>query len=169
MIHKNKNRATDLFSASIVEYVRKVMPDRAILALVRDRLDEELGGAPASKRGRPAAAVTAPKGPARHRGRPKGALTPEKIAALESVERIVRGSEGISASEVAREAGIPQSRAAAALKELKREKRIFQGGDRRFARYAADSKTAEAASTSARSHAEGPKVGGKRGKKKSKK
>jgi len=63
----------------------------------------------------------------------------------------------VSASDVARAAGIPQAHAAYALKQLKLSKRIFQAGDRRFARYAADSKTANEASLKARSTASGPK------------
>jgi len=64
----------------------------------------------------------------------------------------------VSASDVARAAGIPQTRAAAALKELKISRRIFQGGDRRFARYAGDAKSAEQASLHARKTASGPSV-----------
>jgi hypothetical protein len=84
---------------------------------------------------------------------------------LTVVERVVKGASGLAASEVAKAAGVPQSRAAAALKELKLAKRIFQGGDRRFARYAGDAKTAEAASLYARKHAAGPQTK-KKGKKK---
>jgi len=51
---------------------------------------------------------------------------------------------------------VPQTRVAAALKDLKLAKRICQGGDRRFARYAGDLKTAEQASLSARKNASGP-------------
>jgi hypothetical protein len=76
------------------------------------------------------------------------------------VERIVKASSGVSASDVAKSAGIPQTRAAAALKELKLEKRIFQGGDRRFARYAGDAKQAELASVTARKNASGPTTNG---------
>ena len=80
----------------------------------------------------------------------------ERKETLESVERVVKSSSGVSASEVAKAAGVPQPRAAAALKELKLEKRIFQGGDRRFARYAGDAKVAEEASLAARLTASGP-------------
>ncbi len=91
-------------------------------------------------------------------GRPKktAALSAERQEVLNSVERIVKASGGVSASDVARQAGIPQTRAAAALKELKLAKRIFQGGDRRFARYAGEQKTAEQASLNARKTAAGP-------------
>ncbi len=62
----------------------------------------------------------------------------------------------MAVSEVARAAGIPPSRATAAIKELKIAKRVFQGGDRRFARYAGDPRSAQAASELARKTASGP-------------
>jgi hypothetical protein len=83
---------------------------------------------------------------------------------LNAVERIVKAGSGLAASDVAKAANIPQSRASTALKELKGQRKIFQGGDRRFARYAGDSKTAEQASLNARKHASGPM--GRGGKKK---
>ena len=161
--------ATDAFSAQIVELVRN-MPDEAILELVKNRL----GIAPfrglgrqlpvQGRRGRPARAAASAKAkravPAEKRrsGRPRKAVTlsEERKETLDMVERLVKASSGLSASEVARSASIPQPRAAAALKELKLEKRIFQGGDRRFARYAGDAKVAEAASLTARTTASGP-------------
>jgi hypothetical protein len=159
------------------------MPDEAILALVKNQLGAitgTAGFAVAPRRGRPpkivaAIAAAAPaakaakpvkpakrgrpakagrKGPGRPRQSP--ALSAERQATLEKVEKLVKGSSGVSASEVARSASIPQTRAAAALKELKLAKRIFQGGDRRFARYAGDAKTAEQASLSSRKSASGP-------------
>jgi hypothetical protein len=109
----------------------------------------------------PAAAPAAKRGAApakRKPGRPKktAALSAERQDVLNSVERIVKSGSGVSASDVSRQAGIPQTRAAAALKELKLAKRIFQGGDRRFARYAGEAKTAEQASVNARKTASGP-------------
>jgi hypothetical protein len=165
--------ATDAFSAQIVELVRR-MPDEAILELVKNRLGmapfRELGQNVRARRGRAVAApVPEPKRKARAASkkprapRPRRAVTgaQEHHETLESVERIVKASVGVSASEVARAAGIPQPRAAAALKELKLEKRIFQGGDRRFARYAADAQAAEDASVAARMTASGPMQGKK--------
>jgi len=67
----------------------------------------------------------------------------------------VRGASGLSAREVAKAAGIPQPRAASALKELKKAKRIFQGGERQFARYGATASPAERASLDARKGARG--------------
>ena len=160
--------ATDGFSAQVVELVRR-MPDEAILELVKNRLGmapfrelgqsvRERGGraartAAVEPRAKPRTATTKRRAP-----RPRRAATgaQERKETLESVERVVRSSAGVSASEVAKAAGVPQPRAAAALKELKLEKRIFQGGDRRFARYAGDAKVAEEAILAARLTASGP-------------
>ena len=160
--------ATDAFSAQIVELVRR-MPDEAILELVKNRLGmapfRELGQNVRGRGGRAARSQAAePKSKVRvettkrRAPRPRRAATgvQERKETLESVERVVKSSSGVSASEVARAAGVPQPRAAAALKELKLEKRIFQGGDRRFARYAGDAKVAEEASLAARLTASGP-------------
>ncbi|MBL8741351.1 MAG: hypothetical protein JNK04_09660, partial [Myxococcales bacterium] len=75
---------------------------------------------------------------------------------LGTVERVVKSANGLSASEIAKAAGVPQSRVSSALKELKDARRVFQGGDRRFARYAGDARTAEQASINARRTAPGP-------------
>ena len=100
--------------------------------------------------------MAAPEKPRATRPRRPATVSPDRTETLEAVERVVKASTGVSASEVARAAGIPQPRAAAALKELKLEKRLFQGGDRRFARYAGEAKIAEAASLAARTSASGP-------------
>jgi len=68
----------------------------------------------------------------------------------------VKGASGLSAREVAKAAGVPQPRAASALKELKKAERIFQGGERRFARYGASAAAAERASLDARKGASEP-------------
>jgi hypothetical protein len=176
---------TDAFSAQIVSLVRN-MSDEAILALVKNQLGAVAAAVPlvagARRRGRPprAAAASAPAAgaapaaakpsttskrgaaPKRKPGRPRRspAASQERQDTLNTVEKIVKSSQGVSASDVAKQAGIPQTRAAAALKELKLAKRIFQGGDRRFARYAGDAKTAEQASLNARKNASGPAAGG---------
>jgi hypothetical protein len=190
---------TDAFSAQIVKLVRD-LPDEAILALIKNQLGSvtsasSLSTAAPRRRGRPpraavaavaAAPVAAKAAPAKKArkaraakatarpGRPRktAALSAERQETLNAVEKIVKAGSGVSASDVARLAGIAQTRAAAALKELKLAKRIFQGGDRRFARYAGDAKTAEQASLNARKTASGPSVtakkAGKRGGKRSK-
>lgn len=161
----------DAFSAQIVKFVRE-MPDEALLELVKQKLGvigvamSRVSRASARRAG--TAAVTEAKKskeartPAREKRRPaparRGAVSADRQTVLDEVERVVKASQGVSASEVAKAAGVPQTRAASALKELKLAKRIFQGGDRRFARYAGDAKTAEQASTNARKTAKGPIV-----------
>ena len=175
--------ATDAFSAQIVELVRR-MPDEAILELVKNRLGmapfSTLNQQSRGRRARPTHAAqaaraaeveavqpveraepkskrsTAPAKPMAKRQRRAESVSHDRKETLESVESVVKASSGVSASEVARATGVPQPRAAAALKELKLEKRIFQGGDRRFARYAGDATIAEAASLAARTSASGP-------------
>jgi hypothetical protein len=84
-------------------------------------------------------------------------LSPDEKASLfEKVEKVVKSSEGLAASEIARAVGVEQNRVATVLKELKHEGRIFQGGDRRFARYAASQDAADLASITARNTASGP-------------
>lgn len=76
---------------------------------------------------------------------------------LDVVERAIRQSKGLSASEIVKRTKLPRARVSAAVRQLKDAKRIAQGGDRRFARYAADAKTALAASENARKTASGPR------------
>lgn len=170
----------DAFSAQIVKFVRE-MPDEALLELVKQKLGvigamvgvgvgAGGGRTDGGRAGSPArAAVTAAAKKAKNKRAPvreaqrsaparRVAVSADRQTVLDNVERVVKASQGVSASDVARAAGVPQTRAAAALKELKLAKRIFQGGDRRFARYAGDPKTAEQASTTARKTAKGPIV-----------
>ncbi len=164
----------DAFSAQIVRFVRE-MPDEALLDLVKQKLGvigvsaarrygrrDEDGGRGATLSTKAATKLKGKRGSMEKR-RPARARrvappSPERREMLDEVERIVKTGTGVSASEVARSAGIPQTRAAAALKQLKLAKRIFQGGDRRFARYAGDAKSAEQASVAARKTAKGPPV-----------
>jgi hypothetical protein len=166
---------SDAFTKEIVKLVRS-MPDEAILALVKHQLGVGSGGAavsvaapaaaaparrrarrPAKKRpSKPAAKPAAPKAARPSAKRPAQATGPDRAALLASVERVVKSGSGLAASDVARAAGIPQSRATSVLKELKQAKRVFQGGDRRFARYAGDPRTAAQASEHARKTASGP-------------
>lgn len=154
----------DKFSAQIVRFVRE-MPDEALLELVREKLND-IGAAVSRTNdrgpGSPTRAVTAAS---EKNKRVRDKAAPERASAaadrqqvLDAVERLVKAGQGLSASDVAKAAAIPQTRAASALKELKLAKRIFQGGDRRFARYAGDAKTAEVASATARKNAKGPVV-----------
>ena len=175
----------DPFSAQIVSLVRS-MPDEAILELVRNQLGA-IGVSPAPAKRAPAAkAASAPAKAAPKKRRAKRApkksvvkaaapakaatggtvvkkrrggrrASPDKAKLLDTVEKTVRSSKGLSASQIAAKTKLPQSRVAAAVRELKAAKRIFQGGDRRFARYAGDRDTANKASLHARNNASGPK------------
>jgi hypothetical protein len=165
----------DAFSAQIVRLVRE-MPDEAILDLVKHQLGALKISRPEKAARRPArpGRAASKKAPAKPKGKRQTsavkhrqvrplAVSAERQVMLDNVERLVKQSSGLSASDVAKSAGIPQTRAAAALKELKLAKRIFQGGDRRFARYAGDSKTADQASVIARKNATGPAVNNSKG------
>jgi hypothetical protein len=163
----------DPFSAEIVALVRR-MSDEAILALVRNQLEAVSSLASGSssagraRRGRPpgrAAARKAAPAPAAKpakRAKRAAAKKPKRAAGgkarrrvdsaereqlLTSVEKIVKNGSGMSASEAAKAAGLPQTRVASALKELKLAKRIYHAGD---------AKTADAASLTARKNASGP-------------
>jgi hypothetical protein len=135
----------DPFSAQLVAFVRN-MPDEAILELVRNQLGLI---APAASAAVPVALAQA--------SRVRNVRSRERLSAadkekrLAEVERVVNASEGLSTSEIATKMKIPQSRVSAAVRELKASKRIFQGGERRFARYASDATQAHAASE--RAHA----------------
>jgi DNA-binding transcriptional regulator GbsR (MarR family) len=74
-----------------------------------------------------------------------------------TVERAIKSSKGLSASEIVARTKLPKPRVQQAVRELKAAKRIFQGGDRRFARYAGDARTAKQASVDARKSVAGPR------------
>lgn len=169
--------AIDPVSREIIRLVRS-LPDEALLALVATHLGKVSGGVRVSravvsaarsrastgdgsrKLGRKVGRKVAKAKPAAKRSTrgPKRATRSSagRQELVASVERAVKASEGLSASEVAKAAGVPQSRVTSALKELKLAKRIFQGGDRRFARYAGSASVAESASITARETAVGP-------------
>lgn len=143
----------DPFSAQIVKLVRQ-LPDAALLELVRNQLGsvstetttESTGGALSVKKD--SSRISGKKhGTVKRRNRQTKA---DKKAMLLQVERVVKGAGGLSASQVATKTRIAQTRVSAALRELKQAKRIYQGGERRFARYAGDLKTANKASNAAR-------------------
>ena len=175
----------DPFTTQIVHLVRS-MSDDAILALVRDRLGvvtaafaepitvpssraplrkvRRTGKAAKRLSGKPIRARITAKSTRKALRAPKR-VSPERAKVLAAVERAVKTSKGLSASQVARATGIGQVRVATALRELKLAKRIYQGGDRRFARYAADPRVAEAASIEARRTAPGPMLKKRSGRK----
>lgn len=155
----------NLLQRQIVDLFRK-MSDEEIWQIVQGHIGTVGVPAPAAKAAAPAAA---PK-PRKRRAAKAKAAAPAKVKAaakpkktrtrrtsaereklLLAVESVVKDSSGLSASQVAAKVKAPQPRVAAALRELKTAKRIHQGGERRFARYAGDAKTAKNASLAARS------------------
>jgi Replication protein A C terminal len=155
----------DPFSQQIVEMVRN-MSDEAILELVRNQLGMfEGSGSVVAASATVASARSTQKRSNKAAGkrrttRKKGgsrASSAQRAELLTSVERVIKGAKGLSASEIAKKTKLPQSRVASLVRELKKAKRIHQGGDRRFARYAGDAKTAQKASITARKNAAGPR------------
>lgn len=61
-----------------------------------------------------------------------------------------KSGDGRSSSDVAEELGCKQSKVALVIKKLKSEKKLFQGGQRRFARYATTQLAADEASVASR-------------------
>ncbi len=157
----------DPFTSQIVEYVRN-MPDEALLELVRAHLGGSgvvqlpSSGGPVRTRAKarvasspaPTKRASATRKPAKRKG--KRATSAQRQQPLDTVEKLVKKSKGMSASDVAKKANAPQTRVASALRELKANKKIYQGGERRFARYAGDVQTANKASVRARKTASGP-------------
>ncbi len=154
---------TGSFTAHLVKLVRE-LPDEAILDLVKHQLGAlgivarqtmgKKGLVPALDGNGDGAARE--RKPAEASAEARASANEERRKLLQEVERVVRQGPGLSASEVTRAVNAPQTRVAAALKELKLTQRIFQGGDRRFARYAATAEAAELASRTARENAAGP-------------
>ncbi|MEM9692427.1 MAG: helix-turn-helix domain-containing protein [Myxococcota bacterium] len=166
------------FSADIVDYVRNHMTDEAILELIVNKLTGDDGEAPVeaapktrAKRGpakkkvvarkaSPAPrkttakkkAVAKKKAPTRRRAR-----SGDREAERAKVEQVITSSKGLSASEIAAKAKMPKERVSQHVKKLKEAGAIYQGGDRRFARYAGTKKIAEAASEYAKKNAKGPR------------
>lgn len=160
----------DAFSQQIVDLVRQ-MPDEALLELVKNQLGADGATvAPSPTNGRPTRASTKAKSKKRS-AKKRGGKTPRTSAArqeaMDKVEGVITSSKGLSASEIAKKAKLPQTRVSSLVRDLKAQGRIHQGGDRRFARYAGDAKTAEKASEEARRTASGPLVKGRRRRKKS--
>ena len=88
-----------------------------------------------------------PNGKAKKRAR---ATSEEKQALLSSVVEAVSANPGVASSQISVITGIKGSKLITALRTLKAEKRIFQGGKLRFARYAVTQAAADKASAEAR-------------------
>ena len=138
----------DPFSAQLVALVRK-MPDDAILALVKNQLGALGGSATVDAAPRTARRSKTASGRKTAKRGPR-ASNANRAALVGAVEKYVLGSKGVGLADVASAVGVTKDRAKAALKQLKAAGRIAHGGDRKFARYAANTKTALAASKRAR-------------------
>jgi hypothetical protein len=140
------------FEAGLVRFVRE-MSDGEILELVRNQLNGVEAGPSARRATR--VAVAAAAAPSRRRGRrTRGARiskgSPQHEALLSKVEKTIVGSKGLSVSQVAKATSLPKLRVASVIRELKGSKRIFQAGERRFARYGKTKQIAQKASSAAR-------------------
>jgi len=161
----------DAFSQQIVDLVRQ-MPDEAILELVKNQLGADGGAVAPNGHATRAAVKASPSKPKKRAAKKRsGRKKPSRTSAareeaMATVESVIKGSKGLSASEIAKKSKIPQTRVSSLVRDLKAQGRIHQGGDRRFARYAGDAKTAEKASDQARKTASGPQVKGRRRRKK---
>lgn len=134
----------DPFARQLVDMIRN-MPDEAILELVRTHLGVGSTAAGTTTTTAPAGRAAAPKKRRRKR-RTRG----DRAALLDRVEAFVHDSKGVGLSDVAQGLGESKSRIQSALRDLKKAGRVAAAGDRRFSRYAADVKTARAASKRAR-------------------
>lgn len=162
----------DSFSAQLVAMVRN-MSDEAILELVLHKLTADEApapkpaarpAAPAPQKARPAkkAKKKAPARPTPAAAKPASQPKPaapaptakpsdaSKEALIAAVEKAIKKSNGLGLAAVSAAVGEPKARVSSAIRDLKDQKKIFQAGDRRFARYAGDFKTAKAATIRAR-------------------
>lgn len=161
----------DAFSQQIVDLVRQ-MPDEALLELVKNQLGADGAAVSAGSNGRPTRSASTPKSTKRatkkrRGGRKTSRTSAARQEAMDKVEGVIKSSKGLSASEIAKKSKLPQTRVSSLVRDLKAQGRIHQGGDRRFARYAGDAKTAAKASDEARRTASGPQVKGRRRRKRS--
>ncbi|HHH31489.1 MAG TPA: hypothetical protein ENK57_24515 [Polyangiaceae bacterium] len=155
----------DAFSQQIVDLVRQ-MPDEAILELVKNQLGA--GGVTSSSSSPARTTGSASAKPKKRATKKRGGrrTSAARQEAMAKVESVIKASKGLSASEIAERSKLPQTRVSSIVRDLKAQGRIYQGGDRRFARYAGDAKTAAKASEHARRTASGPQLKGRRRKKK---
>lgn len=158
----------DAFTQQLVTFVRR-MPDDALLELVRRQLRGDgrnaaaaapairptaakalAGGAPKPAKRKPAVSSAPAKKPA---AAPAGVKTRATRAEREqirgTVEQAIKASNGLGLGEIAKTTGVSKPRVKAALLELRAAKRIYQAGDRKFARYAGTAKAAKEAAKAA--------------------
>jgi len=153
-------------NAHTQDFARKLAHEVASLVLRRLGLEsnalEAQSPSPPKKKIAPPPAKAAPVKPPPAKAAPAKAAAPAKKAAparesngdrttvVERVLRVVSSREGVAVADVVKSTGLERAPVAAALKALKEERRIFMGGNRRFARYAMTPAAAEQASQAAR-------------------
>jgi len=119
-------RKTPMNRHQIAQYIRTNLTDDDLLEIVL---------------GKPEPAKRKPK------------RTPSRVTSNVDTEALVLAElngGGRSSSEIAQATGAKKSAVARTIKKLKDDGKIFQGGERRFARYGLTQKTADDASLAAR-------------------
>ena len=121
---------------------------RALTGLGRPRAAGSRGqaapAAPAKKREKPAAGA-----PARRAG-PRPPTTEQRAAYHDEVAPGRARSWGVCVTQKEPASGLARGEVASALRALKEQGRVFMGGTKRFARYAASQAAADRASADAR-------------------
>ncbi len=144
----------DPFTTQLVAMIRQ-MPDEDLLELVRQHLGD---AAPATSAAKPSLAAPR-RAPARRPSKRRPIKTTRPTAAkhrfpeerlMDNVEECIHASDGVALEDVAVAVGESRARVASVIGSLKRAKRIFRGGKRRFARYAGSAEVAQEASAAAR-------------------
>jgi hypothetical protein len=111
------------------------------------------GGASRSPQKQRAAPPRAkPEPQVRRRQRP---TREQRAATNEQVARAIAARSSMNVGEIEHETGLSRALITSALKTLKQEGRVFMGGTKRFARYAATQAAADQASLDARGSAAG--------------
>lgn len=143
----------------VAKFARELKDEVTALILRRLGIEKPISRPlPAASRAssKPARAPAPPKrakstkAPAPKPSRRARATPEERTATLNAIERVVAAEAGLSAGEIERKSGLPGPVVAGALKALKQDKRVFMGGTKRFARYAATQAAADKASREAR-------------------
>jgi len=146
------------FEEELEQLVAKFSRDLAheVTALILGRLGIEAKlTAPAARRAggpgprpRASAGVSTAKKP--RAGKRSRMTSAQKSAAMENVLALLGGSTGLAVGEIEKRSGLSRSELGTCLKALKAERRIFMGGQKRFARYASTQAVADRASAAAR-------------------
>lgn len=128
----------------------------AVKPIIRRKADKLAQSKPPSAPPKPAEPPPAAEAPEKPEAAAKRALLgqpgsePPREDLSAAIEGVIRESDGVALADIAEAVGAPKVRVALLVRELKTARRIYQGGERRFARYASTAQKAEAASLRAR-------------------